>query len=72
MCVLLVLCAKKTADVSPNPLQDEQEGQQVEEQRDSLEIGRGMDNRQVNEGNGKMMPTQGEIMVEEVRENLRV
>lgn len=43
MCFLLVLCANEAADVSPNPLQDDQEGQQVEEQNDSLEKDGGMD-----------------------------
>ena len=38
----LVLRANETADVSPHPLQDEQEGQQVEEQSDSLEADGGM------------------------------
>lgn len=37
MCLLQVLCANEAADVSPHPLQDDQEGQQVEEQGDSLE-----------------------------------
>lgn len=37
MCLLQVLCANEAADVSPHPLQDDQEGQQVEEQSDSLE-----------------------------------
>lgn len=35
--LLLVLCADEEADVSPNPLQDDQEGQQVEEQSDRLQ-----------------------------------
>ncbi len=50
MCLLLVLCANEAADVSPNPLQDDQEGQQVEEQSDSLEKDGGVDKREMDEG----------------------
>lgn len=53
VCLLLVLCANEAADVSPNPLQDDQEGQQVEEQSDSLEEGGGTDKREVDEGSDR-------------------
>lgn len=55
MCLLLVLCANEAADVRPNPLQDDQEGQQVEEQSDSLERDGGMEEREreADEGNGE-------------------
>lgn len=53
VCLLLVLCANEAADVSPNPLQDDQEGQQVEEQSDSLEEDGGTDKREVDEGSDR-------------------
>lgn len=37
------LCANKAAGVSPRPLQDDQEGEQVEEQCDSLQVERRRD-----------------------------
>ncbi len=53
MCLLLVLCADEAADVSPNPLQDDQEGQQVEEQSDSLQKDGEKDNIEVDGGADK-------------------
>ena len=37
------LCENETADVNPYPLQNEQEGQQVEHHCDNLERGGGME-----------------------------
>lgn len=39
--LLLLLCADEATNVNPDPLQDEQERQQVEEQRNCLEGGAG-------------------------------
>lgn len=45
VCLLLVLRTNEAANVSPHPLQDDQEGQEVDEQSDSLQKDGGMDEK---------------------------
>lgn len=49
MCLLLVLRTNEAADVCPHSLKDDQEGQQVDEQSDSLEKGGGMEKTEVDD-----------------------
>lgn len=57
-CLLLLLRADEAADVNPNPLQEEQEGQQVEEQSDSLERDGGTEERGEEEGGDRYSSVQ--------------